>query len=256
MPSITINKRSIYYESAPRVLREDRPNLILIHGAGGTTYTWRYQLERISDLCNVIAIDLPGHGRSEGPGEKEIGSYRAWVQRLVKQLSLTNIILGGHSMGGAIVLDYALSNPEEIKGLVLVGTGARLRVLPEILDKILRDYSQFVEMIGQYAFSPHTPQSIKDEHAEMMLKNDPRTVHGSFIACDRFDVMTRLSEIKISSLILCGEDDRLTPLKYAKYLEQNLGRAKMEAIPKAGHMVMFEQPEEFNRRVKAFLTEE
>jgi len=253
MPEIEINRRRIYYEASPKLLREDTPTLILIHGAGGSTYVWRYQLEGLSDLCNVIAIDLPGHGRSEGPGEKEIGSYRKWVQRLVRELSLKDILLAGHSMGGAIVLDYALSDPEDLKGLLLIGTGARLRVLPEILDKILNDYPQFINMIREYAFSPHTPQKIKDEHTEMMLKNDPKTVHGSFTACDRFDVMTRLSEIKMPSLILCGEDDRLTPLKYARYLEKNLGNAKMEAIPEAGHMVMFEQPDEFNTRVKQYL---
>src|SRR5262249_50983979 len=110
------------------------PPLVLVHGAGGRGEVWGPQLADLSDVARVIAVDLPGHGGTGGAGCRRIDDYATWVVGLLDALALDRVVLGGHSMGGAISQTIARARPERLRGLVLVGTGARLRVAPRILE--------------------------------------------------------------------------------------------------------------------------
>src|SRR3989304_6579211 len=116
--------------------------LLFIHGAGATSLTWRLQLLHFR---NAFAIDLPGH--PNGPGLKTIEEYVGSVEKYVKEKAIGNLVLVGHSMGGAIVMSYELRNLNSA-GLILVGTGARLRVHPDILSAILRNYERAPRLIA------------------------------------------------------------------------------------------------------------
>jgi len=110
------------------------PTLCLIHGAGGNTLSWIRQLEGLADAARVVALDLPGHGESEGGGCRRIEDYARVVGGFISAAGLGRVVLGGHSMGGGIAQTVALEHPELLAGLVLVGTGARLRVLRRIFE--------------------------------------------------------------------------------------------------------------------------
>ncbi|RMD57562.1 alpha/beta fold hydrolase [Candidatus Parcubacteria bacterium] len=145
-------------------------------------------------------------------------------------------------MGGAITQWTALHAPERLIGIGLVGTGARLRVLPAILTGLETEFGKTIDLIVKYAFAPGADQTLVDGGREEWLKNRPAVAHGDFVACDRFDVMTRVGEIRLPAAIVVGAQDQLTPVKYARFLADHLPDAELTVVENAGHMVMVEQP--------------
>ncbi len=156
-------------------------------------------------------------------------------------------------MGGAIVQTLALRHPEVVKGIVLVGTGARLRVLPSILEGIKSNFKETVPMITRYAFSRRAPQEFIEKGIQQLMGVRPEVLYGDFLACDHFDTMEEVEKIDLPTLIICGEEDELTSVKYSQYLHSRIKGSRVEVLPKAGHMVMMESAEPFNERVKAFV---
>jgi pimeloyl-ACP methyl ester carboxylesterase len=130
--------------------------LLFIHGAGGNHKIWEYQTKHFN---NAIAVDLPGHGFGEG--KRTIKEYVEYVKRFCDERGFKNIVIIGHSMGGAIAQEFALTYPEYLKALVLVGTGAKLRVSPVIFEAIRKGYDCIIELTEKFAFSDKTPKEIK-----------------------------------------------------------------------------------------------
>jgi len=233
---------------------EEREFVLFIHGAGGGQYTWSFQKGFFEKHFNPIIIELPGHGESEGEGENEIGTYAEHVHGFLKALHLSKVFLVGHSMGGAIVQTMALRYPEVIKGIVLVGTGVRLRVFPMILEGIKKNFEETVKKIHQFSFSPRAPHDLIEKGMAEMLRCQPEVLHGDFSACDRFDVMNEVEKINLPTLILCGDEDQLTPVKYSQFLHNRIEGSKLEVIPNAGHMVMMESASAFNEKIRKFIS--
>ena len=202
----------------------------------------------------VAQLELPGHGGSEGEGEKEIGKYAEHVFSFLKTLGLSGVFLVGHSMGGAITQTVALKHPEVLKGIVLVGTGAKLKVLPLILNGIQTNFEETVRKITELAYSRNTPREMIDRGVMDMMRCRPEVLYGDFLACDRFDIMGEVERIDLPALIICGNEDELTPIKYAQFLHGRLKRSKLEILPRAGHMVMMEAAEAFNEKTGAFVS--
>lgn len=211
---------------------------------------WENQTKFFSD---AIAIDLPGHG--SGVRKKTIDEYVEEVKKFCDEKDLKNIVMVGHSMGGAIVQKFALDHPEYLKAVVLVSTGAKLRVAPLIFETIKKNYAQATELIAEYIFSNKTSSETKLKVVEEMRNVSPEIVYGDFEACDKFNVMDRLKEIKIPTLIICGLEDQLTPVKYSEYLKNNIPNSKFEIIADACHMVMLEKPKEFNEKLEKIIQE-
>jgi pimeloyl-ACP methyl ester carboxylesterase len=227
--------------------------LVFIHGAGGSHLHWPPQLRRLAG-ANTYALDLPGHGQSEGQGRTSISAYADFVAAFLETLGPAKVILVGHSMGGATALDFALRYPERLAGLGLVGSGARLRVAPAILNGIRQDFEATVRLICDYAFSLDTPEQLKREGHRQMGQTHPDVLYGDFAACDAFDVIDRLGEIRCPTLAICGTADRLTPPKYSTYLRDNIPAAQLALIEGAGHMVMLEQPEAVSQAIVDFMS--
>lgn len=253
MPICQIGEKRINYWIARNGLLEGRKTILFVHGAGGGQFTWSYQKGFFEKEFNPVIIELPGHGESGGEGEKEIGRYAEHVYSFVKAAGLGKVFLVGHSMGGAIVQTLALAQPEIMEGIVLVGTGARLKVFPMVLDGIRNDFEQTVSKITQFAFSKEVPPELIERGVTDLMRCRPEVLYGDFLACDRFDLMERVKEIEIPALILCGKDDEMTPVKYSQFLHGQIHGSRLEILPDAGHMVMMESPRAFNERVRDFI---
>jgi len=250
LPTIEIAGESLFY--ARRLAKGTKSSLVLVHGAGGTHRHWGHQLRWLQG-ANLYALDLPGHGRSAGGGRASVDAYAASLQAFLEALGLTRAILAGHSMGGAIVQLLALEHSSMVGGLILVGTGARLRVLPSLLDGLANDFEETIEALLGYAYSASAPTDLVELGRQEWLANSPEVIRGDFLACDRFDVMDRLGKIHCPTLVLCGEEDSLTPPKYSHLLRDSIADAALTVIPDAGHMVMLEQPQRVNRAIEEFL---
>jgi pimeloyl-ACP methyl ester carboxylesterase len=221
--------------------------LIFIHGAGGSRLSWQLQLHHFKE---ARAIELPGH--PTGSGFRTIKEYTESVQEYLKEEKIRNPVLVGHSMGGAIAIEYALTH-RDLQGLVLVGTGARLRVRQDLMAKIKEDYEEASRLIARVSVSPSCDPLLVERIAKEMLKVKADVTYGDFDACNSFDRMNDVDQIGTQTLIVCGADDLLTPPKYSRYLHEKMQNSELIIVPGAGHSVMLEKHREFNEAIEAFV---
>lgn len=225
--------------------------MLFLHGAGGTHRHWGKQIQGLWG-ATLVCLDLPGHGRSKGEGRQSVEEYADLVAEFIAALDLESPIVVGHSMGGAIVLDLALRYGDQMGGLVLVGTGARLRVMPSLLEGLREEFESTVNLLCRYAYGPLASEEMARLGREEILAIGPEVLLGDLLACDRFDVMDRLGEVWLPTLVICGEEDQLTPLKYSRFLGDHIQGARLITIPEAGHMVMVEKPQETTDAIAGF----
>jgi len=233
------------------------PSLLFLHGAGGDATLWEHQENRFREERAVLRLDLPGHGSSAGEGEKEMYTYGEWVRDTCREVvGEKPCVLVGHSMGGAIAMALAVERRLPLAGLVLVGTGAKLGVTPVVFRLLREDFEGFVRTIDGAALGPDAPAEARQRVTASLRRCSPETIHGDFAACDRFDIRDRLKEILVPTLVICGEEDRLTPLRSSEYLHREIAGAHLVTVPGAGHMVMLEAPDAVNEAMARFLSEE
>lgn len=216
--------------------------LICIHGAGGTHRHWGYQLRDLAATTQVYALDLPGHGRSALPGRTSIAEYGAAVAALLGACGIERCALAGHSMGGAIALWLAIECPERVAGLALVGSGARLRVAPAILQGLAENYTTTVRAIVHASYAPGASAELLAQAEADYARCDPQVYQNDFVACDRFDLRERLHDLRCPTVVVCGDADRMTPLKHSAELHASIAGASLAVVPGAGHMAMIERP--------------
>jgi pimeloyl-ACP methyl ester carboxylesterase len=235
-------------------LDPDLPTVVFIHGSGGSNVLWRAQVEALAEGMNTIAPDLPGHGASEGEGMSNIADYAAVVASFIADVEVPQPVLCGLSIGGAIVLHLLLETPGRYKAGILVNSGARLRVLPLIFETLETNFEGFISASYSFSASEKTDPSLVKPLADVMAECPPEVTKGDFTACDNFDVMERVGEIEVPVLILAASDDKMTPLKYASYMDEQIGNSSMVVIEDAGHLSPMEKPEEVARAIAEFVS--
>jgi pimeloyl-ACP methyl ester carboxylesterase len=251
--TVAINGERLNYYHHRGGPQPQGPPLVLVHGAGGSLMHWPGELRRLPGRT-VYALDLPGHGKSGGTGRAEVGAYAEALWGFVEALGLPPFVLAGHSMGGAITLEFALRYPGRLAGLILVGTGAKLRVAPQILTGILNDFQGTTELMAQWTHDEHVDPNLLRLYIRRLREVSPQVIHDDFAACDAFDRRADVSRIVLPTLILCGAADRMTPVKYSQYLHEQITGSQLAIVPGAGHMVMLEQPPAVAESVAAFLS--
>jgi pimeloyl-ACP methyl ester carboxylesterase len=250
MPFIGVNDEELFYAGtrSPNARR----TMVLVHGAGENHLVWPLQLRRVEDVA-VCALDLPGHGKSGGRGRASVGEYVEVVRGFLDVLGVERAVVAGHSMGGAIAQQFALSYPMRTAGLILVATGAKLRVMPQILNGILTETEATLDLVTRYSWGPNAPEQLVKLGREQLASVSPGITANDYAACDAFDVRECLGQITAPTLAVGGTADQMTPLKYAEFLAARIPGARLAKIEGAGHMVMLEQPGQVARHVNEFL---
>ncbi len=175
------------------------------------------------------------------------------VQKCITTLQLNEIILCGHALGGAITQSFYLKYPEKVSALILIDTGAKLRVSPYILNTVKINYQEFLDSLSVGIFYRKTSPQIVDEYVRQSMDIKPEVAYSDFKICDNFDAIGQISSIKVPTLIICGKEDKIAPLKYSMFFNEKIVNSKLIVIPKASHMVMLEQPQEVNKAIEEFL---
>ncbi|MET1124955.1 MAG: alpha/beta hydrolase [Archaeoglobaceae archaeon] len=226
-------------------LKSGEARTVYVHGAGCDATVWENQLRGVGGC----AIDLPNHGSS---GEAEIRSledYAYFVARFVeRQFGKASIV--GHSMGGAVA--QLLCEYGVVEKLVLVATGARLRVRPEILKELEERGEEAARVFLRYAFSD---EPLAEKYVPVLAKNH-KVLLKDLRLCDAFDLLERYESgefrIDVPTLVVAGSKDVLTPVRYSEFLRDHIPDSRLVVID-AGHMVMLEKPEELNLELRRFL---
>jgi pimeloyl-ACP methyl ester carboxylesterase len=240
-------------------------HIIFIHGSGNTGVVWEHQTDHFVD---AEAPNLPGH-LADGKACTSVEDYARWLHGYVRERGYKQPVLGGHSLGGAIVLQYALEYPQDLGGLILIGTGAKLRVAPHVLaaiEKGIKDpdswLTEFIEpqlrLIADTVVDVATMGAGMDDSLRQRMLSEAgevgaRIMVSDFLCCDRFNVMARLSEIHVPTLVLSGSADVLTPPKYGAFLADNIEGARHVVIEGGTHYMYAEKPEQTNRAIGSFL---
>jgi pimeloyl-ACP methyl ester carboxylesterase len=233
----------------------ETPPVVLLHGAGGDHLFWPPQIRRLPG-CRVFVLDLPGHGKSDqGGGQQTIESYAEQVLGWMEAVKLHRAVLAGHSMGGAVALAVGIRHPERVLGLGLFSTGVRLNIPAEVLADASSP-TTFHKAVGNllsWSFSSFASERLVELAASRMREVRPSVLYGDLLACSCFDFTEQLGDVQAPVLILCGSDDRLTPVRYSQFMAGVIPGATLEIIPNAGHMVLQEAPEAVGQALAAFL---
>ncbi len=253
MAELSIRGRRLAYEARPENFDVATRTVVFIHGSGGDREDWRGQLDGLPAGVNVVALELPGHGKSEPPGESTVPAYADWAVSFIEALGLKKVVLVGCSLGSAITQLIALSGNPWLEAIGLVGSGARLRVHPDFLEGLRKTPAVALDLMTDFALGRNPDEAIKAVVREKFHACSAELVHGDLYGCDQFDVMKTIGEIRLPTWILVGEDDRLTPVKYSRFLHENIAGSRLNIVPNAGHLAMIEKPEEFNRLLMRFL---
>jgi pimeloyl-ACP methyl ester carboxylesterase len=250
MPEMTVQGEIVQFQDS---LKKSPRTVLFLHGAGGSHHTFRDQWADLKGAARLVIPDLPGHGQSGGSPRDTVPAAAGWVAAFAGEMGLSRFVLAGHSMGGAVALQAALDGVKGIEALVLLGTGGRLRISPVIFEGIAGRFREFAPELVEWMMSPAASPLLREDVTADVLSTRPSTFLADFHACNGFDVMARLGEIAVPTLVVSGDEDRLTPLKYGEYLATNIRGAVLKIIHGAGHLAMLEKSSEVNAVVTAFL---
>ncbi|MCL5258762.1 MAG: alpha/beta fold hydrolase [Vulcanimicrobiaceae bacterium] len=224
-----------------------KPALVFLHGSGFTGYAFRAQVDAFS---GSHAPNLPGHCV---PGScASVAEFATFVEAYVREWQLPRVVLAGSSLGGAIALECALRGIPGLAGIVLLGSGARLRVAPAFLDGLRDDFEATARTIAGYLYAEATPERVEDAVASMKLVGQAQTLLD-FIACNAFDAVDRLAGLRLPLLAITGALDRMTPPKFAQMFADRVEGGQARIVPEAGHLVMIERPELTNELIRDFV---
>ncbi len=234
--------------------KSKNPPVVLLHGAGGNYLSWPPEVRRLAG-CNVYSVDLPGHGKSNGPGEQTIEAYVQHIFTWMQAANLPRAIVIGHSMGGAIAMALRIQYPAQVIGLGLIGTGARLPVNPTLLEDVASPvaFQSTLKTITKWSFSKEASPKLVDQVSKRLAIVRPSVLHGDFLACSHFDLVGKLGQIICPTLVICGDKDKMTPLRYSQLLANRIPPAQLSIIPDAGHMVMLEKPQAVANALLGFI---
>ena len=219
--------------------------LVLVHGAGGHHGLWTPVAHELSRLgVPVVALDLPGHGRSDGPPPDRVEDVAEAVLRTILENGIRAYVLAGHSLGGAVALTLAARQAPGLRGLAPVCTGARLAVNPAILRGLREAFDETVRRVARYCFAKGTPEAVWGPAARTLAEAGPQTLLADFTACDRYGLSAEeLGRISVPTRVICAEADVMTPPALSEELARHIPGAELFRIPNAGHMPLLEAPE-------------
>jgi len=223
--------------------------LVFVHGSGGNHAVWHYQTQAFP---GADAVDLPGH--SAGALLSSIEAYADWLLSHLDQRGYNEVVVVGHSIGGAIGMQCALRHPGRLAGLIPIGSGARLRVLPQTIESLERavdEPDQLASML-RYSFE-RVDRALRDSLIREGLRVGAAAFVSDLRACDRFDVVDRISEVEAPTLAICGTDDTMTPPRYSQFLADRIPGAAVEILEGGTHFVFLEQPDAVNRAIRRFV---
>jgi pimeloyl-ACP methyl ester carboxylesterase len=228
---------------------EHGPAAVCLHGSGADGIVWSYQLSRLSSTCRIIVPDLPGHGRSEGQPLDSAQAYAAWLEAFRRSLNLDSLFILGHSFGGAVAQEYSRCHPHRARGMVLAGTGTHFM--------LSRAYRDICERGGPgddgNSVYDKIPEHLKKGY-ELLRSKSSAALHADLLAAARFDSRDWIGSLTTPALVIWGERDEITPRELPQELAERLPEGRLHIIPGAGHVVMIDARDAFNRAVADFMS--
>jgi len=252
--SVTVHGRRISYLATGDDAAA--PSVVLVHGSGMNARYWVEQLRGLGGA--VIAIDLPGHGESDGPASTTLDHDVDLVAAFVDQVSEGPVIAVGHSLDGAIVLALAARHPAAVCGVVLVASCARLRgsetpgrwLLPFVPGALRKEI--VFSAAKRLLFAPAAATAAVRFGMQELRACRPETLARDVALARCMDLTATARRLRVPALILCGTRDELTPPSLSRELHALIAGSQLTLIEGAGHMVNIEAPATVNEEIDRF----
>jgi pimeloyl-ACP methyl ester carboxylesterase len=251
---LTVNRRKVFAATGGRPFDAALPTVIFLHGAGMDHTVWALQTRYFAHHGQgVLAVDLPGHGRSGGSALESIEAIADWLIRLLDKAKIESAAIAGHSMGAFAALDCAARYPARVRALALLGAAPRMPVNPDLLAAAKADDHLAFELVTDWGHgrAGHLGGNVAPGlwvlgGGERLLERArPGVLHGDLLACDGYkDGLARAAGVACPAVLVLGAEDRMTPARAGRKLADAIRRARVIEIPGAGHMMMTEKPDE------------
>ena len=262
----TVDGRRTYAYTANHPVDPSLPSIVFIHGAANDHSVWSLQSRYFAyHGWNAVAVDLPGHGRSEGEARSDIGDLADWTTKLLDASGVDRAVIAGHSMGSLIGLETAARNPSKITGLAMVGTAVPMPVSDALLEASRANNHVAYEMINAFAHSPRAQLGGNRVPGAWMLGNSMRlmersadgALYADFTACNNYKGgLAAAHKVKCPVLLILGQRDLMTPPRAATEAAASFGKARTVTLQGTGHSLMSEQPDAVLDALIEFLTAE
>ncbi len=251
---ITVDGKTVFAATGGQPFEAGRPSIAFVHGGGLDHTVWALQTRYFAyHGRNVLAIDLPGHGRSEGPALDSIPAMADWIMRLLDALEIDKAALVGHSMGSLVAFDAAARHGERVTALALLGTSIPMPVAAPLLSAAEADDHSAFDMVtlwghsrnGQIGGNRAPGLWMTGEGVRLLERSDEGVLHAALKASNDYTGGLAIAgDIECPTLLVLGERDAMTPAKAAKPLAQAIPGARTVTLAACGHMMMAERPDE------------
>ena len=260
---LIVNGRSAYAYTGGKRFDPGLPAVVFIHGAQHDHSVWVLQTRYLAHHGRgVLAVDLPGHGRSEGSPLETVEAIADWIAGVLDAAGVAQAARVGHSMGSLVALECAARYADRVSRIALVGTAVPMRVSDELLGATRDDEPLAQDMVNiwshsAYAHYPSNPGPgfwVMGENLRLMQRQAPGVMHVDFNACNAYgNGLAAAEKVSCPALLVLGRRDVMTPPRATRDLLKALKNATVAEIAGSGHALMAEKPDEVLDALRAFL---
>jgi pimeloyl-ACP methyl ester carboxylesterase len=252
-----IDNKKVFISDAGQGINKDKDHLVLLHGSGLSHIVWSLTEQYLSDQnFNILAIDLPGHGNSEGKSLKTIEEISDWLEKVFNKLNISKITIIGHSQGCLEALEYYFKYSKRVKSLIFVGGSYRMPVNQDLIDLAEDGDNQAVKLMMKWSYEKS--KNFIGGNPVQKIINTPRDIREilaiDLVACNNYkNGSEALKSINCPTLFIFGELDKMINLEKGKNFAKLIPNSKIHTIKDCGHMIMFEKAFEMREKISEFL---
>ena len=260
---IIVDGKKAHAANGGRSGNTEEPVVLFIHGAGMDRTAWQLQTRNVAHSgARVLAVDLPGHGRSEGPPLQSITEMADWIALFIEACEIGTATLIGHSMGALVALEVAARHSSKVKKLALIGVAEKMPVHPDLLaaaeanQPLGRELVVFWGLGNESQIGGHRQPGLWVQGASLtLLKLSKSGVLGNDLAASNSyqNGLKAAKKITCPVKLILSENDKMTPLKSGVALGEAIADVQIDVIPNCGHMIMLEESEAVYKYLKGFV---
>jgi len=250
---LKINGHEVFVANGNRDLDQEKPTVLFLHGTGQDHTIWVLPTRYFSRHDrNVLAVDLPGHGRSGGEALESIEAIADWAIQVLDTAGLSTAAVVGHSLGSLVAIAMAARHPQRVRAIALIGITVPMPVSELLLDNAKKDKHEAIEMLNFWGYSKSaqlggnaTPGNwMLGGGMRLMEKAGPGVIHTDLNACNKYiEGLEHASNVRCPALLILGERDMLTPVRSAMEVAAALPHAEKVVLEGCGHALLTEKPD-------------
>ena len=252
-----INNKKVFVSDAGQGIDKNKDTIALLHGSGLSHIVWSLTEQYLSNKnYNVLSLDLPGHGNSEGKCLLSIEQISDWIEKVLNELNISEVTIIGHSQGCLEALEYYFKYPKKVKNLIFVGGSYKMPVNRDLIDLAEAGDDQAVKLMMKWGYE-NSKKFIGGNPVEKII-NSPKDIREilaiDLIACNNYkNGSEALKSINCPTLFIFGELDKMVNLEKGKKFAALIPNSKTQIIKNCGHMIMFEKAFEMREKISEFL---